>query len=129
MLLNNPADICQKLIFMMFEWSITSLFLISWLGPMAAGVTAFGLAWKSVGRHFWKSVLLGSLAVAISVWALNHIQFAAFKTVNHELIWSIDSKWCFVTSLLLAIGSLVFTVFRRLKSPIARNAEFGIPQP
>jgi len=114
---------------MIFEWSITSLFLISWLGPMAAGVTAFGLARKSVGRHFWKSVLLGNLAVAISVWALNHIQFAAFKTVNHELIWSIDSKWCFVTSLLLAIGSLVFTVFRRLKSPIARNAEFGIPQP
>jgi len=105
----------------MFEWSITSLFLISWLGPMAAGVTAFGLAWKSV--------LLGSLAVAISVWALGHIQFAAYKTVNHELIWSVNSKWCFVTSLLLAIGSLVFTVFRRLKSPIARNAEFGIPQP
>ena len=96
---------------------------------MMAGGTAFTLAWKSVDRFFWWSILIGGLAMVISVRAPHHLQYSASKTVNGEVIWSIDSKWFFLAALVLATFAVVFAVFRRVKSAKGLKIGNGITQP
>ena len=106
------------------------VFVISWT-CFAAIVASlpFYWVWKSVDRYFWRSILVAVFVAAISKWCLNHIQFHSTKTVNGEVIWNIDSKWCFGVSWSLALGSLVFTIFMRLKSLIAWPKGGGSRQP
>ena len=103
------------------------VFIIS-LTCFAASLPVYWV-WKSVDRYFWRSILVAVFVAAISKWCLDHIQFHSTKTVDGEVIWNINSKWCFGISLSLALGSLVFTIFMRLKSLIAWPKGFGSRQP
>ena len=98
----------------MFEVFIISL---TCFAAIAASLPVYWV-WKSVDRYFWRSILVAVFVAAISKWCLDHIQFHSTKTVDGEVI-----------SLSLALGSLVFTIFMRLKSLIAWPKGFGSRQP
>lgn len=104
------------------EWLFVTKILTFWIALMMAGGTAIALAWKSVDRFFWWSMLIGGVAMVISVRAPAHIQYSASKSINGEVIWSIDSKWFFLVALLLATFSILFAVTRGMKSANALKA-------
>ena len=86
-----------------------------WLLSFAAAL--FALRWNLVlGRSRFRAALVSScVAVAIAYLGLTRVHLSASKTVNGQTQWSLNSKWFFLVSLLLGVGSLGVTLWNLRK--------------
>jgi hypothetical protein len=90
--------------------------VILWLFSFAAAV--FGLRWSIIPetRRFGAALIASSLAIASSYVGLSWLHFDASKTINGHVEWSFNSKWFFLTSLLLGAASLGLALWHNRKS-------------
>jgi hypothetical protein len=83
---------------------------ILWLASLAACAIAF------FARRFLTSLILCLTALAFGYLGLTHYQLKASKTVNGQLVWSLNSHWFFVATVILALLALAYTVWRHRKA-------------
>lgn len=88
-----------------------------WLASLVACAIAF------FARRFLTSLILCLTALAFGYLGLTHYQLKASKTVNGQLVWSLNSHWFFVATVVLSLLALAFTVWKH------RKANHPIPAP
>ncbi|HWH70445.1 MAG TPA: hypothetical protein VNT26_13745 [Candidatus Sulfotelmatobacter sp.] len=87
-----------------------------WLASCVAALLA--IRWSRVpGRRRFPAALASScLALALGYLGWSHYHFAASKTVNGHVQWSVNSKWFFLAALLLGAGSLAWALWSARKT-------------
>ena len=87
-----------------------------WLISIAACVMAW--RWSFLGRanRFWASVVLSASALIVGYLGLTRFRVSGSKTVNGRVIWSFNSRWFFIATLILAAATLAYTVWKHRKS-------------
>jgi hypothetical protein len=86
-----------------------------WLLSIIACVVSFRWAIFSLPRRFWPGVVLSALALLMGCFGMTHFRVMASRTVNGQVQWKFDSKYFFVATLILAVLTLAFTVWRQRK--------------
>jgi heme/copper-type cytochrome/quinol oxidase subunit 2 len=81
-----------------------------WLASLAACLIAF------FAKRFLTSLILCLSALAIGYLGLTHCQVNASKTVNGQLVWSLNSRWFFVATILLALLTLAYTIWKHRRA-------------
>src|ERR1700733_1463448 len=89
---------------------------VLWLFSLAAAI--FGLRWTLIpgARRTGVALIASCLAVASAYFGLSRFHFAASKTVNNQLVWSFNSKWFFLASLILGVVPLGLALWHLKKS-------------
>jgi|GEM_PF-2659443 hypothetical protein len=97
-----------------------------WLISLAVALLA--LRWSLVpgARRFRAALISSCVTLAIGWLGLTRIHLTASKTVNDQVVWSLNSKWFFIVSLLLGAVSLAVTFWNRRKASL--NLETRAPQ-
>ena len=92
--------------------------------------SALALRWNFTGtaRRLPAALVCSCLALAIGYFGISRIQFSASKTVNGQVLWSINSRWFFIAALLLGAVSLGVTLWNWRKGRPASSRSF-IQQP
>ncbi|HWC59442.1 MAG TPA: hypothetical protein VHC44_07085 [Verrucomicrobiae bacterium] len=67
-------------------------------------------------KPLWLSVLLSLLALAIGYLGLTRFQVNASKTVNSHVQWSFNSHWFFITTIVLAVLSLAYSIWKHRRT-------------
>jgi len=71
-----------------------------------------------------KGALISSCtALLIGSFGISRIQLSASKTVNGDLVWSLNSKWFFIGALSAAGVALALTLWNWTKALSARRTE------
>jgi hypothetical protein len=83
---------------------------IFWLVSLVVCVIAF------FTKRFIISVLLSIAALAIGYYGLTRFHFSASQTVNGKVQWSINSKYFFIATLILAALTIACTFWKHRKS-------------
>jgi hypothetical protein len=83
-----------------------------WLFTCAAGLLAIWWGVAAEPPKFRAGLVSSCLALGAGYLGISRFHFAASKTVNGHLKWSINSKWFFVGALILAAASLVLTLWK-----------------
>jgi len=78
-----------------------------WIASLAACV----IAWFA--KRFLISLILCLTALIIGYAGLTHVHLSASKTVNGEVVWSLNSRWFFIATLVLAALALAHTFWKR----------------
>lgn len=99
-------------------------FAALWVASVVACALAFRWSRRSAPRRFWAAVVLSAAAVFIGYYGLTHFKFAASKTVNGHTQWSINSKWFFIATLILATLTLAYTVWKQWRAQCLTNSTF-----
>ena len=81
-----------------------------WLASIAACVIAAFI------KRFSISLILCFAALACGYLGLTHFQVSASKTVNGHVVWSFNSRWFFIATLVLAALTLAYTVWKQRRS-------------
>jgi len=89
---------------------------VLWLFSFAAGV--FGLRWTIVpgARRVRAALVASCLALASAYVGLSWLRLSASRTVNGHVEWSFNSKWFFLSSLLLGAVSLALALWNWKKA-------------
>ena len=92
-----------------------------WLVSIVACMVAW--RWSFIGRanRFWASIILSASALIVGYLGLTHFRINGSKTVNGRVIWSFDSRWFFIATLILAAATLAYTIWKHRKSALAAN--------
>ena len=83
---------------------------ICWLASLAACAVAM------FTKRFVASLILCLIAFAIGYLGLTHIHLSASKTENGQVLWSFNSKWFFIATLVLAALTLVCTIWKHRRT-------------
>ena len=85
-----------------------------------ASIIACGLAWRwsfsGIAKRFAASIILCIAALAIGYYGLTHFQLSASKTVNGHTQWALDSRWFFITTLVLGALTLAYTLWKNRRA-------------
>lgn len=81
-----------------------------WLASLAVSAIAL------FAKRFLTSLILCLVALAMGYLGLTHFQINASQTVNGQLRWSLDSHWFFVTTLVLALLALTYTIWKHRRA-------------
>ena len=81
-----------------------------WLASIAACVIAWFV------KPLWLSVILPLIALGIGYLGLTRFQVHASKTVNGELVWSFNSHWFFVATVVVALLTLACAIWKHRKA-------------
>jgi hypothetical protein len=95
---------------------IYGMFTAHWIDTVMACVLALLLSFPFTRRRFWFSLILSFLALLSSYWGLACIHITNTWTVNGQFQCRFDSRWFFTVSLVLAILTLSFAVWKRWRS-------------
>ena len=93
---------------MTFQFFI-AIAVICWLASLAACV----IAWFA--KRFVVSLILCLTALAIGYLGLTRFHLSASKTVNGQVAWSFNSHWFFVGTLILAVLTLTYCLWKHRK--------------
>lgn len=83
---------------------------IIWLASIGACIIAWFV------KRFWISLTLSLFALATGYLGLTHYQVNASKTVNGQLVWSFNSRWFFITTVVLAFLTLAYTIWKHRRA-------------
>jgi hypothetical protein len=95
---------------------LIGVIVVLWLASIVAGLCAIGWGFLAKRRRFWLAVILAVAALVISYLGLTHFNFAYSQTVNGEVTLSLNSKWFFMSSLLLGALALPCAIWKKWKS-------------
>ncbi len=93
---------------------------LMWLVSCGAAAVALRVCFAQGLFRFQRAFVASIVALAVALYGLLNVHVAASRTVNGQLIWSINSKWFFLAALGLAAFSLGTTFWRRTKTPALR---------
>jgi hypothetical protein len=96
-----------------------------WLLSVMACCFAFRWSYLGMRRRFVASVLLSLTALVIGYVGLTRFHFAASKTVNGHVQWRFNSRWLFLATLILAGGTLAYTIWKRLQTMPSQPTKHG----
>jgi SAM-dependent methyltransferase len=96
-----------------------------WFLSCAAALLA--LRWSFVpGRRRFRAALISScLALTIGYFGISRFRFAASQTTNGRLDWSINSKWFFLSWMLMGAVALILTLWNWRKANIPPPPSFA----
>jgi hypothetical protein len=86
-----------------------------WLLSVIACIVSFRWAIFSLPRRFWPAVALSAFALIGGYLGMTHFRVVASRTVNGRVQWKFDSKYFFITTMVLAALALAVTVWRQKK--------------
>jgi uncharacterized membrane protein len=79
----------------------------AWLASLAAcAIAAFA-------KRLWLSLILCLTALAIGYLGLTRVHLSGSKTIDGHVQWSLDSRWFFIATLILAALTLIYTLWKR----------------
>ena len=86
-----------------------------WLVSIVACV----LAWRFsfLAKHFVTAIILSLAAMVMGYLGLTHVHLQGSKTVNGVTQWSFNSRWFFITTLVLAALTLAYTLWKHRTTP------------
>ncbi len=96
-----------------------------WLFSCGAALLALYWNFKAGSRRTRAALISSGVALLSGYWGLSHFQYSASKTVNDHLEWSINSKWFFISALVLGSAALAVT-FWNWKKTVA-GGEIRVP--
>ncbi len=88
---------------------------VLWVVSCASAAIAMSWSVSRRASRFQTAFVFSVVAFALAVYGLLNIHVAAPKTVNGVVQWSLNSKWFFLTALVLGALSLSMTLWRRSK--------------
>ena len=86
-----------------------------WFFSFVACAVAFRWSWLAAPRRFMPAILLAMVSLIVGYLGMTHFSFAASKTENGHMLWSVNSKWFYITTLIMAGGTLLYTIWKRTK--------------
>jgi len=91
---------------------------------LSCGASVLALYWsiKAGSHRGLGAVISSSIALVIAYVGLSCIQLHASRTVNGQLVWSLNSRWFFVAALVLGAIALALAVWKWRKVSRGRAA-------
>ena len=83
-----------------------------------ASLVACAVAWRFsfVAKHFGAAIILSLAALFMGYLGLMHVQISGSKTVNGVTQWSYNSRWFFITTLVLGALTLAYAFWKHRRS-------------
>src|SRR5215831_16804476 len=93
-----------------------ALACVDWLLSCGASLLALYWNFKARSKRPRAAFLLSCAALVLAYGGLSHVQLSASKTVNGELVWSLNSRWFFIGALVLGGASLAWSLWNWTKA-------------
>lgn len=96
----------------------------AWIASLVAGGLALRWALVAFERRFRAVLALGVLTLGLGYFGMNNLHLNYSRSVNGRG-WSIDSKWFFLATLVLAVAALGVALWKWIRLKRGRTAATG----
>jgi|SRR3954468_10413982 hypothetical protein len=80
---------------------------------LSCALSLLALYWNRTGSQRLRAAFVWScVALLLAYFGLSRMQLNGSKTVNGQLVWSLNSRWFFVAAMVLGAASLACTLWR-----------------